>query len=134
MYTIIGYDNKIVTVFDYFKEYMPESQFGMKCTEFLQLRQIQIAGIFKDCFFFSLYLFSRTDLNHVNMKNILQEYSRIVFLFVFRPSFKDRLKRCEYEKHKYTWVYAHQTKWTMGGNTAMTISGTSLSFISSGNV
>ena len=66
MYTVIGFVDKD---FDYFKQDMTETQFGMRCTGFLQLRQIQNAGVFKE-FFLTYLLFSRIDLNDANMKNL----------------------------------------------------------------
>ena len=66
VYTIIGYSDKNLIVFDYCKQYMIERQFVMKCTEFLQPRKIQIAGVFKE-FPWTYPSFPEID---VNMKNL----------------------------------------------------------------
>ena len=56
MYTFIGYEDKNFNIFNNCKQYMPETQFGMKCKEFLQPRQIQIAEVFKLSTFFKCKL------------------------------------------------------------------------------
>ena len=53
--TIKGYDGKNLINFDYCKHYTPETKFRIKCTGFLQPRQIQIAGVFKDFSWTLLY-------------------------------------------------------------------------------
>ena len=70
VYTCIDYEDNDFIIFDYCKQYMPETQFGMKFTGFLQLRQIQIAGVFKKCFWTYLPFFSMIDLNNARIKQL----------------------------------------------------------------
>ena len=67
MVTIIGYDDKNCILFDYCKQCMPEAQFGMKYSGFVQRTQIPTARVFM--FSKIIHLFSRILLNHANMKN-----------------------------------------------------------------
>ena len=68
---------KFLSSLIYCKQHMPETQFGVKCTGFLQPRQIQIAGVFKE------------------------------FCRAYLPFMKNKDKRCKHEKLKYAWVYKY---------------------------